>query len=278
MSGRNSVDDSIALIDDLLEGWQETYARSGGQLTFGQRDERPHAGRFVSIYGLAAHAHALIEHARPHLTTELLPAVLPLVRQAYECALTATWMALNRESAFAQFNEEIRRTRAVRVTLGKSRQFADRVELLAQEPEELSGVASLAQARNFSVLCDDLEPDGATFYLVYRILSKYCHSGPFVIDQYLTPDEDTGDIAALHVRPDRPGIDPELTTFVAAAALILAGRAVDFIEPSRTRRSDLRRAAHELGIPTELRLSAHARQRIDKAEKSRRRAQRKRRS
>jgi hypothetical protein len=271
------ADETTDLIDALIRGWQATFAAADRQLTFGQRNERPHVGRFATIYGLAAHAHVLVEQARPHLTTDLLPAVLPLVRQAYECGLTAAWAALNRESAFAQFNEEIRRTKAVRVTLGKSRQFAGRLELLPDEPDEMEGVSSVAQARNFAALCEDLEPDGATLYLLYRILSKYCHAGPFVIDQYLTPTEADPGIPALHVRPERPGMEPELTAFLAAAALVVAGRAVDFIDPARTRRSELRRAARELGIPAELRLSARAQQRIDEAEKVRRQASRKRR-
>ena len=214
-----------------------SWTTATGAETFGQRDERPHVARFASIYALASHTHALIGFARPALSANDIPFSILQVRQAYECAVTAIWMAMNRESAFAMFNEEVRRNRSVKFTIGKSQQFADRVTLPV-DPDTLDNVSSLPQARNFEVLCEDLEPDGATLYLLYRILSKYCHAGPSVIDQYMTPSESAGDdpggdslnyIEALHRLPLRPGMEPTITSFVAAAALIISGRAVDFI-------------------------------------------------
>jgi hypothetical protein len=182
-------------------------------------------------------------------------------------------MALNGESAFAVYNAEIRRHRAVKLTVGKSKQFRDRLEDLPETDDELENVSSLPQAKNFEALCSDLDPDGATFYLLYRILSKTCHAGPYVIDQYMTSSIDE-ELDALHRMPLRPGMDPLLMTFVVAASLILAGRAVDYIDPARTRRSELRAAARDLGIPPELKLSAAAFQRIRQAEQSRTRAKR----
>ncbi len=182
-------------------------------------------------------------------------------------------MALNSESVFAVYNAEIRRHKAVKLTIGKSRQFMDRVQYLPETEHELENVSSLPQAKNFEALCSDLEPDGATLYMLYRILSKTCHAGPNVIDQYLTPSDD-GELNALHRMPLRPGMDPLLTTFIVAASRILAGRAVDYIDPDRTRRSELRAAARDLGIPPELKLSAAAYQRIGQAQQSRTRAKR----
>jgi hypothetical protein len=167
----------------------------------------------------------------------------------------ATWMALNSESVFGIYNAEVRRRRAVRVTVSKTMQFRDRLEHLPESDSELENVSSLPQAKNFEQLCGDLEPDGPTLYLLYRILSKTSHAGPYTIDQYMTaaePDPDDegqpGDIDALHRLPLNPGIDPPLASFLAAASLVLAGRAVDFIDPARTRRSELRRAARTVGI------------------------------
>jgi hypothetical protein len=65
-------------------------------------------------------------------------------------------------------------------------QFRDRLEHLPESDSELENVSSLPQGKNFEQLCDDLEPDGPTLYLLYRILSKTSHAGPYTVDQYMT--------------------------------------------------------------------------------------------
>lgn len=264
-----SQPDDKALIDlsrSLIEGWHRDAERRTAY-HFGQRKRRPNPARFGSIYALAGHTNHLVEQAITHFESGQDLLAFPLLRLAFESSLTATWMALNDESWSALQNNEIRAREALKKTIGESRQFADRLKDFPALDEKIPNVSSDAQARSFARLCEDLAPDGKTFYILYRVLSKQCHPTGFVIDRFIQV-KDGGEIEALFPRPT-PGADASLWLFMSAMCLVDAARAVDFIDTTHSRRSELQAAARQVGIPRELSLTAEALQRIRRTEQDR---------
>ncbi len=260
----------LDIASGLLAGWYATAAVDT-TVELGQRGERPNVSRFISVVALAGHTHLAVDQAIQHFEDGQDLLGTPMLRLGFESALTASWMALNSESSFALHNNEISAREALRKTIGESKQFADRLKDFPDLDDKLENVSSDAQAKYFWRLCEDLAPDGKTLYLLYRMLSKMCHPSGFVIDRFVRMDEE-GEVTALGWRPLPHDEDPGLMYFLAVMSLVYAGRAVDFIEPSRSRRSELRDAARAAGFPAELRLTPEADQRIAKAEQKRRRA------
>jgi hypothetical protein len=247
----------------LMDGW-ERFATASPEFTFGQRDRRPDEGRFISVYGLAAHVHRIGEPALRMLADDLTLEAIPLVRLMYESALTSVWLAQNEEGARAFMNKEMASRKAIAETLGKAeaawmRRSASSIPGI-DDPKFDSG--SDAQARYFERLCDDLTPGGADAYVNYRLLSRLSHASPQLLDRYTYGGPD-GDFEGLRVEPDRSRDSRELITFYAVASLIWAGTAVDYIDPARTRRSETRAAARRIGVPRDLHLTPEARRRVD---------------
>ena len=268
------VEGLIDIAGDLIDSW-ERFVTASDEFTFGQREKRPDEGRFISVYGLAAHVHSIAQPAFQLLTDGLVLEACPLVRLMYESALSSVWLAQNEDGARAFMNKEIRARKAIADTLAKAsapwlRERADQFPGIS-DPAFDSG--SDAQAKNFEALCDDLTPGGADAYINYRLLSRLSHASPQVLDRYTYAGPD-GDFAGLRRDADRERESPGLITFLACASLVWAGAAVDYIDPSRTRRSDTRRAAQALGIPRDLHLTYAAQQRINAAMAERKRRSR----
>jgi hypothetical protein len=81
------------------------------------------------------------------------------------------------------------------------------------------------------------------------------HPTAFLVDLYLEERDTEIGIALRHVG-DQPKPGPYLAFVVAS--LIWAGRAVDFLDRTKSRRSELRSAARRLGITSELHPSPRA--------------------
>lgn len=250
---------------DLMDSW-EAFVTASDEFTFGQRDKRPDEGRFITVYGLAAHVHSIAQPTFQMLKDGLVLEACPLVRLMYESALYSVWLAQNEDGARAFMNKEIRARKAIAETLGKASApwLRDRADQFPGIDDPAFESGSDAQAKNFEALCDDLTPGGADAYINYRLLSRLAHASPQVLDRYTYAGPD-GDFAGLRRDADRDRESPQLITFYACASLVWAGAAVDYIDPSRTRRSDTRRAARSLGIPRDLHLTYAAQRRINAA-------------
>lgn len=263
-------DQLLRIARNLLGGWYAD-AEQDATIELGQRRQRPNVTRFVSVFSLAGHTHMLIDAAIQSLVDRQDLLALPHLRLAYESALTAAWMAQNSESPLALHNNEIVARDALKRTIGESKQFAERVAEFPTLDGKIEDVSSDAQAKHFWRLCEDFAPDGKTLYLLYRILSKHSHPTGFVIDRFVRMDV-FGDVKALGRRPLPNDDNPDFWYFIAVLCLVYAGRAVDHIDPTRSRREELRAAARAVGLPPELKLTPEAQQRIARAEQSRRRA------
>ena len=155
-------------------------------------------------------------------------------------------------------NEEYRQRRAHIRTLEKAAAEVFRAAapgIAARMQEDRTTASS---ARNFEGICNDLAGAGPDAYAVYRLMSHLSHASGLVADQYLTWTDEAPHLK-LRMKAQQP--DTAVWTFFVPASLVWAGRAVDYFDDVRRRRSQLRRAARELGIRSALQLSDDARRR-----------------
>lgn len=255
--------DARPLIKAMLDDWQE---RQAAKSTFkmGRPNRRTNEGQFAIVYAYCAHVHAT---ARAYLAAlDAAPALVatPLARVCYEMALTAHWIAQTDDGYRALNNEEIR----VRVQLVKTfRESAS--EIFQQGAGEVSHAdlserlesASDASARNFSQLCEDLTPGGKDAYALYRAMSMESHPTVFIADQWIDPPDDDRGRPHLRTQP-KDGSAVEAWSHMVAASLVWAGRALDYFDRDKERRSFLRRMAREVGVPETLQPSDSYRRRI----------------
>lgn len=235
----------------LLAGWD---ARADAPLV-GTRKRKFNQQQLALAHALCAHVHYLTGPALDLLDTGKVLAALPLVRACFESALTAQWVTQTTDGAPAFIDEDVRQRRAHVQTLEKAvsqvfREAAPKIAANLINPLETS-----ATAKGFYNLCNDLVPGGADAYSSYRMLSQYSHASVLVIDEYLQAT-DTGPGLALRIEPIEP--NGATWTNMLAASLVWAGRAIDYLDKDRVRRSELRAAAAALGITSELQLSEAA--------------------
>lgn len=262
----------VHIATELMDSWE---AHPDSSWEMGQRGQPPAEGRFLSIFGLAAHVHRLGRVVVSLRGEGVLFEAIPLVRLMLESSLTAMWLAQNSDGGGALANEEVRQHRNAVKTMAKSNSPAMRASAAASDLPRLDAerieTSSDQQARAFEALCNDLEPGGPDAYLNYRLMSRYSHAGIHLIEQYMTPNDTGDDVKGISVCP-RPLLDEGLWLWYIVSSLIWAGTAMDYIDPDRTRRSQLREAANAVGIERDLHLAPAAQQRIAKADKASRRA------
>lgn len=96
-------------------------------------------------------------------------------------------------------------------------------------------------------------------------MSMESHASAIVADQYLRVVDPTAGPMELVPRPKRGADDGWL--HLLAACMVWAGRALDFFDSTRSRRSYLRAKARGLGVPQVLELSPAYHQRMIQARK-----------
>ncbi len=187
---------------------------------------------------------------------------MPLVRQAFECAITAHWIAQVPDGMQAFASEHTRKRTALVADLRRARSEtfrtgADKVaaHVLPELPSKSSG-----PARNFNQMCDDLALAGVDAYVYYRLASEQSHPSVFVADQYLESADKDG-IVLLTV--PRATVADAGWLFLTAASVVWAQMAVNYCDPERRRRNELRAVARKLQIKAELTLSDAAWKRLN---------------
>ena len=240
----------VELAEELLSTWLSPEVDQSFTVRRGEREAT--AQQFAAVHGLAAHVHQLASVAIAPLREHHVLEALPLIRAAYECALTAQWVAQTDDGASAFVNKDLRQRRRHVHTLESavSQVFREAApNVAARIMDELPTTAS---ARNFETICLELQPGGKDAYAIYRMMSHLSHASVLVADQYLSAlDRDPW--VALRMEADQP--DPATWTFFVPVTLVWAGRAVDFFDGTRRRRSQLRAAARELKVESALQLS-----------------------
>lgn len=247
--------DAVALhwlIRELVDGWH-----SRPDFAVFRVSDQPTS---IAILTFATHVHRVAPVVVDLLEAGLVLESTPLLRLAYECALTAQWLKQVPDGVAGFVNEGVRQRRAVAATLREA-SFTFGHELAQQVSQNLPAdpmdSTSNASARQFAQLCEDLAGVGRDGYALYRLLTQYSHPSMYLSDLYLSLAPE---------RPDGPpDYDPGAQLEAKAAwahlmcsSLVWAGRAVDMADRNHPRRSELRDAARRLGINSELRISDRA--------------------
>ena len=242
------------LCADLLEDGHAWLAASGGELTLGRPDQEADHVRFASAFSFAAHAYHLVGVACGLLHERDYASAVPLLRVAYESAITSVWAADSTEAARALELELLRGVRNLRTGLTETGLFDATLEQLPEPTERIAredvNPGAIEQSRWFNRMCEALEPEPVWVYQQFRLLSSYAHPSGSVITMFAPgPDE------SLHATPVPVGANEYLAWWFAAGTILLhAGQALDRLDPAGRRTKVLREAGVVLGWETPLRL------------------------
>ncbi|GAA3629359.1 hypothetical protein C8D88_1011863 [Lentzea atacamensis] len=248
------------ILEQLLDQWEKNDQAFSGR----KGVSTPQA---VGVIALAAHTHRLargvlkLREAAMHLES------LPLTREAFQFALTAQWIAQYAPAVSGFINESSRQHNATIKTINETgwKAAADNEDArqLDTPTREKSFVDQ--SARNFSQLCEDLNPGGTEAYAIYRIMSSYTHPGYRVVDQYLQAEP----LAAYTYPTNFDEDDSRPWLYATCTSVVWAARAVDMLDQNHPNRAALRKIADTLGIRPELQLSETFKQReqADRKEK-----------
>jgi hypothetical protein len=254
--------------EDLLRSWDATYL-GVEEISLGRADQEADPIRFLLVLAFASHAHHLTGTACSMLDGGDYPSAVPLLRVAYESALTAAWAAESEDAALALHNQYLDGTGKLRANVQKTGWFDDLLERV-HEPGDATDVAPRAsgEAGNFSNLCQALEPHPDWLYTTFRLLSAYAHPSGSVVRMFVPGTADQG--AAFS--PAKAAEDAHRQWWHAAATVLLhAGQAFDRLDPRAPRQGLLARTGELIGWEEPLRLSAAARLAVSQARLARER-------
>lgn len=231
-------------------------------------EDRPSPEQVMTVIGLAAHTHRLGNVVAMLVDQGYEFEAAATVRAAYEAGLTAHWVAQHGDNALlARLREDQRKRKNLSKTIDDMSAFltlrnAEDVQRLLAENIDIPGTGADDGARWFDKLCGDLEL-GTAYYFGYRVLSDQVHPSLTVVGAYV----ESTDPVAMRLEP--AGLDGSITALATTCcALIWAAWAADMLSADRPRRAFLGEAAAVLGISPELPLTAEARDRPARQEKS----------
>jgi hypothetical protein len=253
----------LDLAESLLEGWAAPVNM------LGDRSKQPEAT--LVVWGLAAHVHRLARAYVVLYRQGMVLEAMPLLRAAFETALTCAWANEMPDALPSLGNEQHRRWTALVKELSGPRWPVDDETRAAWRAvtHEPASTSSDGSARHFERLCHDLVQAGDQAYGLYRIMSSETHPTMTVVMRYLRPP------GPAHVNlSDEPEPDDEggrRWLLLVCASMVWSGRAFDFHDRDRPRRGELRRAAKALGVPESLVLTNEARVRSKKSPAAKRR-------
>lgn len=248
------------LLDELLEAWEEhgdPRDLSQPKARRGKRISSADVARMECVLGLSRHTYETAYAIRLLLDNGHMLSAIPLIRLAYECALTSVWLVQSEgtEAVKAFIHEYARGNRSMKMNLRKamSATFRDNAESIADaDVEPYRG--SLDNAQRFDLICEDLEPGGADAYIYYRALSSFSHAGVRLLGQYFEPDPAGGPVPAIRSEPREP-FGNNYLQFLTCASLVWAGRPITYLAENKVYRNFLRRAGNQIGVTSELKLS-----------------------
>lgn len=253
--------------EDLLRSWDLTYL-GADEVSLGRADQEPDPVRFLLVLAFASHAHHLTGTACSILNGDDYASALPLLRVAYESALTAAWTAESEDSARALHNHYLDGAGKLRASAQKTGWFDDLLERMP-EPGTAVDVAGRAsgEARSFFNVCQALEPHPDWLYAAFRLLSAYAHPSGSVVRMFVSGTADQ----SARFSPVPASRDTHRQWWHAAAiGLLHAGQALDRLDPRAPRQELLARVGELLGWEEPLRLTEGARRAVTKDRSARR--------
>ena len=265
------VRSSRGIVEGLMASWDELVGSPGFKVHStgtGAREGRSRTeAQTVLIMAYATHVHETARLLIDCLPDRLTVAHAPLIRSMFETTMTLAWVDEVDDGAEALLTEETRQRRNLARGLREIGDAENAARIRHQEDQELD-TSSLAQGRHFEQLAKDVGLENA--YTTYRVLSSLAHPSIQVADSYL--DSEDGDQLFLrsrgralsHGAKDGWG-------HLIAMCLVWSGYAANYLDPDRTRRSELRRVARELGVSAELPIRLEAIQRVERQRREARR-------
>ncbi|WP_373278573.1 DUF5677 domain-containing protein [Gordonia sputi] len=210
--------------------------------------------------GLASHTVDLAEAARDLTSSSSHSSglvAMPLVRAAFEGAITAQWLVHVPDAIEAWVNEHSRLTTNLVKGLSESssadfRDAAGDVErnrVLNSLP-----TTSTTQARKFNEMCEDLQmPIDA--YTYFRLVSQYAHPSVECVDLYMDRSSSAPDAILLrrHARVDFSG-----WLHLLALSVLWAIAAASTCDKARRTRSEIQAYGRALSVEPWLKLSDQA--------------------
>lgn len=257
----------LELVDLVSDHWAR-LVRPHGSLFSARREDVNNA---FAILGLSTHALRLAPEIATLLRTGRVWMATPLVRLALECALKAQWIRHVPDGFAAFASEGLRQRRNLIDAIERSVLRVDGpIVDFDQDPALawLDETTSNAGAKQFRLLCDDLEPGGSTYYAIYRLLSATSHASVNLVDEYFIANPGSPDDMPTYV-PGQARASEAVLAYTSAASAVWAGRAVGMALKQDAQlkqfRATVRRAARVLQTEPELRISEDAWRRVHSA-------------
>lgn len=242
-------------IRSVMEQWQEA---TRGKFSW-RSDVRPIA--VITVHGLVAHCHRLAEAVMLLDSNGYRLEINPLVRAAYESALTAAWLAHVPDAPEAFVNKEWdnrrRQLTGIEAAWG-TEILEDEIDAaVSQLSEKPHLTLSKKSADYFERLCEDLDPGGKQAYGIYRMLCSNSHASAWVTEHYLRPGAE-GELPKLLNYPSRFDEDNTFELQMLGASVVWSERAMLSLaeDPSANVLDKLETASNALGVAAELRASA----------------------
>lgn len=257
-SDHRTVPALLEVIDHLCDQWAQFVTTEHPQPFTHLRGSRS-AGAAPATHALAMHATHTARAASTLIRQNHPPAVaMPLIRQTFECGVTAQWLAQVHDAADTWGHSALQRTArmARRMRDSGAPHLAEVADYL--EDNRLNRRVDLPEAGHggsfFDVVRDLFLNDKET-YVLYSTVSEFSHASIMLTESYATARNDDGSLILEH-RPEGP--NPDLWLHLAASGLVWAQMAANYTDHSRQLRNSLRRTARELGIDPDLQQTEHA--------------------
>ena len=262
-------------VDELLEEWDtfghpqplhQPMARKGKRFKGGD------VARLTGVFGLVRHAHESVRSLMLLIDRGHTSTVAPLVRAAYESALTAAWLVQSEDFhgvlAFGHEHARLRSALQKDAERALGTAFRDHASEITDTDTSL-WEGSYDSAQRFGQICRDLYPAGIDAYLYYRMLSGYSHATVRAVDLYFAPPVEGEPLPTYREKPDIP-LPMRSLLFLSTASMVWSARAFSYLTQDKAHRATLRRRARLLGIEDSLQLSDEYRQRHAKRGSGRR--------
>jgi hypothetical protein len=162
-------------------------------------------------------------------------------RRAFEHAVMAAWMVHEKDSVSAFAREKGMRAPRALLTSIKKTAIVVPPETLARVEEDLPTRTEIdEEVKRFERICGRFNPK---LYVVYRLLSGSAHpSGTTPAYMFIESDQEQ------QAAEDAAEQTAVLALHTAAASLVWAARALDWLNAGQPDKRPLRKAARELGI------------------------------
>lgn len=263
------------LIEHLGEQWQthglEAATWHQPAARKGRRFVGSDVARVAVVNGFARQVHTTATGVLLLIGADMPNAAIPLVRQMYECAMSAIWLIQSEDDhgIKAMLDEHSRGRIAIQRDARQAvsavfREGADEIANTSREPF----VGSLDSVRNFEQICGDLSPGGKDAYIYYRLLSTFSHASLGVADMYYDSALPEDSSTPQQRRHARQPIEPKTLLFFSAISMVWSARAFTYSSRSTVHRRVLRDAARQLEINPEIGLSDQYRKRHSAARRT----------